>query len=397
MASLAGCNTANMKKLWTTLSQISWRHAALAALTLLLAACAAARPLELGDVRTETPVGAVELFDDTGHPINAQLPLFAGTVKPEVNILVLSGGGADGAFGAGVLVGWAESGLRPVFDIVTGVSTGALMATLVFLGAEYDPVLKDVYTTVSSDDIYRKKGLKGVFSDSLLDYTPLKDKIESLVTEELLERVAREHHAGRRLYVATTNLDSGEVVVWDMGYIAASGHPDRVKIYQKVLLASAAVPGLFQPVYIRPSESTEARQMHVDGGVKSPVLLRAFMLKQPAARRNVYVIVNSHMKLLNADKAVEPEVLDISRKSITELLRGLLQRTVYQAYVTSRQSKASFNLISIPDHAPSAKDGLTFEPAVMKRQFELGRDFGRAGGGWMSEPPRLEDLERING
>jgi predicted acylesterase/phospholipase RssA len=376
---------------------VTWRYVVLAALGFILAACAAARPLELEDVRTETPVGAVELFDSTGHPINSKLPDFAGMVKPELNILVLSGGGADGAFGAGVLVGWSETGLRPRFDTVTGVSTGALMATLVFLGSEYDPVLKDVYTTVSSDDIYKKKGIKGVFSDSLLDSTPLKDKIEHLITEDLLDQVAREHHAGRRLYVATTNLDSGDVVVWDMGFIAASGHPERVKIYRQVLLASAAVPGLFKPVYIKPSESSKARQMHVDGGVKAPVLLRAFMLKQPAARRKVYVIVNSQMKLLNADKAVEPEVLDISRKSITELLRGLLQRTVYQTYVTARQSKAAFNLISIPDHVPSAKDGLTFDPHVMKRQFEIGRDFGRAGGGWMSEPPRLEDVERING
>jgi predicted acylesterase/phospholipase RssA len=386
-----------MKKGVSRVIGVPCRHGILVVLVLLLGACAAARPLELEDVRTEIPMGAIDLFDSTGHPINSPPAEDQLTVKPELNILVLSGGGADGAFGAGVLVGWSESGSRPRFDLVTGVSTGALMATLVFLGPEYDPILKNVYTTVSSDDIYRKKGIKGVFSDSLLDYTPLQDKIESLITEELLDRVAAEHRAGRRLYVATTNLDSGDVVVWDMGYVAASQHPDRVKVYRQVLLASAAVPGLFKPVYIRPSQSSKARQMHVDGGVKAPVLLRAFMLKQPAVKRNVYVIVNSQMKLLNADQAVEPEVLDISRKSITELLRGLLQRTVYQAYVTARQSKATFSLISIPDHAPAAKDGLTFELGVMRRQFEIGRGFGRAGGGWMSEPPRLEDLERING
>jgi predicted acylesterase/phospholipase RssA len=386
-----------MKKGILAVTGMPWRQGMLVVLVLFLGACAAARPLELEDVRTEIPMGAIDLFDSTGHPINSPPAEDQLTVKPELNILVLSGGGADGAFGAGVLIGWSESGLRPRFDLVTGVSTGALMATLVFLGPEYDSILKDVYTTISSDDIYRKKGIKGVFSDSLLDYTPLQEKIENLITEDLLDRVAAEHRAGRRLYVATTNLDSGEVIVWDMGYVAASNHPQRVKIYRQVLLASAAVPGLFKPVYIRPSQSTKARQMHVDGGVKAPVLLRAFMLKQPAVKRNVYVIVNSQMKLLNADEAVEPEVLDISRKSITELLRGLLQRTVYQAYVTARQSKATFNLISIPDHAPSAKDGLTFEPEVMRRQFEIGRGFGRAGGGWMSEPPRLEDLERING
>ncbi len=332
----------------------------------------------------------------TGNPINSQLPNFVA-VKPELDVLVLSGGGADGAFGAGVLVGWSEAGGRPRFDVVTGVSTGALMATLVFLGPEYELDPEGRLHEREFGRHLQEEGHQGVFSDSLLDYTPLKDKVEDIITDDLLDRVAEEHRAGRRLYVATTNLDSGEMVVWDMGYIASSGHPERVKIYQQVLLASAAVPGLFKPVYIRPSETSKARQMHVDGAVKAPVLLRAFMLKQPAAKRNVYVIVNSQMKLQNADKAVEPEVLDISRKSIAELLRGLLQRTVYQAYVTAKQSEAAFNLISIPDNAPAAKDGLTFEPEVMKRQFEIGRDFGRAGGGWMSEPPRLEDLERING
>jgi predicted acylesterase/phospholipase RssA len=373
------------------------RYAALAVLGLLLIACAATRPLELEDVRTETPVGAVELFDATGNPINAQLQVAPGMVKPELNILALSGGGADGAFGAGVLVGWSAAGLRPRFDVITGVSTGALMATLVFVGPELDPVLEEAYTSVNSKDIYKSKGIKAVFSDSLYDYTPLKNKIDSIITEDLLDRVAAEHRAGRRLYVATTNLDSGDLVVWDMGFIAASGHPRRLEIYQQVLRASAAVPGLFKPVYIRPSGASKGRQMHVDGGVKAPVLLRSFMLGQPAARRSVYLIINSQLKLLNADKAVEPEVIDISKKSIAELLRGLLYRTVYQAYVTARQAKASFRLISIPDNIAAAKDGLTFEPEVMKRQFEIGRDFGRSGSGWMSEPPRLEDLERING
>ncbi|HKQ95202.1 MAG TPA: patatin-like phospholipase family protein [Aestuariivirgaceae bacterium] len=367
------------------------------ALGLWLAACAATRPLELEDVRTETPVGAVALFDSTGHPINAPTQSPAPVAKRDLNILVLSGGGADGAFGAGVLTGWAEAGTRPRFDIVTGVSTGALMATLAFLGPEYDDTLRDVYTTVSSDDIYRKKTIAGVFSDSLLDDTPLKKKINSLIDETVLDRVAQEHAAGRRLYVATTNLDSGEVIVWDMGYIAASGHPDRVKLYRNVLRASAAVPGLFKPVYIQPSDASKARQMHVDGAVKAPILLRSFMLNQPALKRHVYVIVNGQIRLQDADKAVEPEVLDISRKSISELLRGLLSRTLYQAYVASRQAHADFHLIAIPESSVASKDGLTFDKAVMSHLFDLGREFGSSGTGWMTEPPRMEDLERING
>jgi predicted acylesterase/phospholipase RssA len=367
------------------------------ALCILLLGCAAGRPLELEDLRTETPVGAVALFDATGHPISAPAAALPGIEKRDFNILALSGGGADGAFGAGVLVGWSEAGDRPRFDIVTGVSTGAFMASLAFAGPEYDPVLQDAYTTVSNDDIYEKKSVTGVFSDSLLDDTPLREKIEGIVTEEFLDRVATEHRAGRRLYVATTNLDSGEIVVWDMGFIAASDYSKRVELYRRVLRASAAVPGLFEPVYIQPSQASEAKQMHVDGSIKAPLLLRGFMLKQPAQSRHVYVVVNGQFRLSTADKAVRPEVLDISRKSIEELLRGLLLRTVYQAYVTTRQSKASFALISIPETIRAAPNGLTFDPDIMKRLFEVGRSFGRSGGGWNSEPPRLEALERIDG
>ncbi len=371
--------------------------AALFAVALLLAGCAAAsRPLELEDVRTETPVGAVVLFDANGQIASDDSLPTNQTVKDELNVLALSGGGADGAFGAGLLTGWTESGKRPRFDVVTGVSTGALMATLAFLGPEYDEVMKDVYTTVKNDDIYKEKGYTSLFSDSLLDSTPLKKKIESVITNELLDKVATEYRAGRRLYVATTNLDSGQLVVWDMGAIAASGSPTRARYYQSVLRASAAVPGYFKPVYIQPSAASEARQMHVDGGVKAPMLLRSFMLKQPAKKRNVYIVVNGHMKLVDADSAVKPEVMDISRNAIEELLRGLLSRTVYQSYVTARQADAGFRLIYMPDNAPAPENALVFDPEIMRRQFDLGREFGRSGTGWITEPPRIDAFERIN-
>lgn len=376
--------------------RMNWRGPMACFVTLmLLAGCAgASRPLESVGVRTETPVGAIALFDASGQPTGqAAIPMDA---RDEINILALSGGGADGAFGAGVLTGWSEAGQRPNFDIVTGVSTGALMATLAFVGPEYDAVMKDAYTTVKSEDIYSEKGYTSIFSDSLLDNTPLKRKIESVVNDALLDKVAEEYRKGRRLYVATTNLDSGQLVVWDMGAIAASGAPSRARAYQRVLLASAAVPGYFKPVYIQPSEASEGRQMHVDGGVKAPLLMRSFMLKQPAKRRNVYLIVNGHMRMVDADQAVQPKIMDISRKSIEELLSGLLYRTVYQAYVTTKQAQGNFHLIYMPDNAPEPSNALVFNPEIMSRQFDIGHDYGRSGTGWMTEPPRMEDLERIN-
>ena len=75
------------------------------------------------------------------------------------NILALSGGGANGAFGAGFLCGWTQAGTRPKFKIVTGISTGTIIATLAFLGTEYNEVLKDIYTTATTSTVINKKNL----------------------------------------------------------------------------------------------------------------------------------------------------------------------------------------------------------------------------------------------
>lgn len=359
---------------------------------LILAACATStRPFESAAERTEVPLGAVALFDAKQQPIEAA---FHSKPREHLNILVLSGGGSNGAFGAGVLRGWSESGTRPKFDIVTGISTGALIASLAFLGPRYDGELKKLYTKTTAANIYTTKGFSAIFSDSFLDYTPFKKQIEGIITEKLLDEIAVEHRAGRRLYVGTTNLDAGELVVWDMGAIAASGHPARVRVFQKVLRASAAVPGFFKPVYIQPTLKSKARQMHVDGGVKAPVLIRGFMFEVPAKKRSLYVIVNGQMKLTDASQAVKPKLTDISRKSINELLRGLLYKTLYQGYVTARNAKAHFRLMVIPDNQKLANNPLKFKAEDMSRLFALGRSLGAAGR-WAKEPPRLEDLERV--
>lgn len=359
---------------------------------LLLSGCAT-RPPESADLRAVDPVGAVHLFDAEQLAYHVKSTF---SHQSHLQILALSGGGADGAFGAGVLCGWSEAGDRPEFDIVTGVSTGALMAAMAFVGPEYDDELEEVYTQTESGDIFRNKPLTAVFGDSLLDYTPLKQQIERVIDQALLDKVAREHQKGRRLYVATTNLDAGKLVVWDMGLIAASDHSRRVRIFQKILRASAAIPAFFKPVYIRPDPAREERQMHVDGGVKAPVLIRSFMFAHPARRRTLYVIMNGQMKLAERDEAVSPEVTGITQKAIQELMRGLTYKTLYQGYVTARHAKADFHMIAIPDDVSATKDALEFDPQEMGGLFEAGKKLGRAGKGWLKEPPRLHDLERVS-
>src|SRR5262249_8530193 len=156
----------------------------------------------------------------------------------------LSGGGIYGAFDVGILAGWSATGTRPVFDVITGVSTGALIATFAFLGPEYDEFLRSSYVNISPEDIYSRRRLLEILrSDSLVSSVPLQRKIMAAIAPEILAAVAREHAKGRRLYVGTTNLDTRRFVIWDLGAIASQGTAEALQLYQKVLLASGSVPG----------------------------------------------------------------------------------------------------------------------------------------------------------
>lgn len=369
-----------------------------------LGACSATlRPVST-EVTTSATFGAIPLFNEEMKPVvpppgatiaGHRVPMAAPT--RDLDVLVISGGGSDGAFGAGVLRGWSESGKRPVFNIVTGVSTGALIATFAFLGSDWDREIERFYTQVTSEQIYAENGVMGLFQDSLYDTTPFRRMVEKVVTPRLLDAVAAEHDRGRRLYVATTDLDSGLVVVWDMGGIAASKHPSRTDTYRDVLVASAAFPGFFKPVYVRHSEERGRPRMHVDGGVKAPILLRSFMVEGNQRAKTVYVLVNGKLSLkADAHQPVPATVMGISRRSIAELMRGLTYKTIYQAYVTTRQARGQFRILPVPDNAKDIDDPLRFRPAEMRQLFETGRLIGAKPDSWLPEPPRLEALERVS-
>ncbi len=375
-------------------SKILVRNFLLVLMGLVLAGCTSTRPLETADLRSLTPVHAVTLFDESNQPVSVEGD--NKTDSENLDILAISGGGSNGAYGAGVMYGWTQSGKRPNFDIITGVSTGALIAVLAFAGPEYDEKLKKLYTETTSKKIYREKGMvAGLFSDSYYDYTPFKRQIQTVVNAELLEKIAIEYRKGRRLYIATTNIDAGKLVVWDLGKLAASDRRNKVLRSQKIIRASATVPGFFKPVYIKPRNGIEIRQAHVDGSVKAPVLIRNFMLRRPAKKKNLYVLINSQMKLADASKPVEPDLASISAKTISELLRGLLYKTVYQGYVTARNAKSTFRLSHIPDNADPIEFGLDFDQAKMRTLFQRGIQSGLNVDQWLQEPPRLESYERV--
>ena len=356
-------------------------------LTAVLLAGCATRPLSVDGDAALVAEAQVRETDASGKPLrDAEVP---ETLHGRHDVLLLSGGGSDGAFGAGVLVGWTESGSRPKFDIVTGVSTGALMATLAFLGPQHDPDLRRLYTEVTTKQVLKTRGLLGLLSGSYFASTPLEKMIETTVDDRMLDEVAAEWRAGRRLYVATTDLDRGVTVTWDMGRIAASRSPYRAQLYRNELAASAAIPGVFRPSYL---PGPTAPVMHVDGGVKTAVLFRSYMIDPSGEPQHVWTIVNGQIRWETDGGPAKANVDTVLPRTIQEMLRTITWRSVYRVYVVARTGAADFRLAYVPDDVAETNP-IQFVPAEMARLFEAGRRIGLAGS-WHTEPPRLERFER---
>jgi predicted acylesterase/phospholipase RssA len=316
--------------------------------------------------------------------------------------LVLSGGGAYGAYQAGVLFGWSETGTRPSFDSITGVSTGALVATLVFLGPEYDYELRRVYTSVKTNDIYiRRSSIQALLSNSLADNAPLARQINTLLTPEAFSRLGAEHRKGRRLYVGTTDLDGRRPVVWDIGAIAAHGTPEDRELITRVLLASAAIPGFFPPTEIPVEvDGNPLIERHVDGGVTQGLFIRPphvpleFRQRPPADflyDSDLYVIVAG--KLYADPEDVKPRVLKIAESSISTLLFAETRVELVKLYMAGMLAGMNYRLAAIPPDYPAPKSSTEFDPAMMTGMFEEGRRQVLAGTAWRSSPPGVEDGE----
>lgn len=310
--------------------------------------------------------------------------------------LSLSGGGDNGAFGAGLLVGWSERGDRPAFDLVTGVSTGALIAPFAFLGPDYDHVLRHVYTQTTRADIYIELGLLGaLFGDAYADTSPLFRLISANVNANLMQKIAYEYTTRNRwLLMATTNLDSGVPVLWNMGKLASYGTPEALNLFRKIMLASAAIPGAFPPVMIDVmADGQHYQEMHVDGGATTEVFLypAAFSAEvrrkgvvSPYKRRESYVIRNA--RLDSEWRQIERNTLDIMGRAVNQLIQSQGFGDIQRIYLTSLRDNIGFNLAFIgPDfNMPHVEE---FDRAYMDALFNYGYRLGHAGYPWMHVPP----------
>jgi predicted patatin/cPLA2 family phospholipase len=324
-----------------------------------------------------------------------RLGVAKGGVLPTAHLLSLSGGGDNGAFGAGLLVGWTAHGDRPKFKLVTGVSTGALIAPFAFLGSEYDGPLTDVYTNIDPDKVFEKRFtlLAAVAQDALADTSPLYRTISHYVDERVLAQIAAEYEKGRLLLIQTTDLDAGRPVIWNIGAIAASGRPEALDVVRHVMLASASIPAAFPPVMFDVEADGHAYQeMHVDGGAVSqaflvpPSLNTRAVLAEEDYRRSVvaYVIRNSRLTVDWSD--VERQTLSIAGKAVSTMINYNGVSDLFRMYLVTQRAGASFNFAYIGDefHAPHPTD---FDPEYMRALYRFAYDKAAKGYPWEHAPP----------
>ena len=316
---------------------------------------------------------------------------WAGGDLPPTSFLVISGGGDGGAVGAGVLNGWSRSGKRPAFKLVTGVSTGALIAPFAFLGPSYDEELRRLYTGMSFEDVAKMRWFgSALFEDALADTTPLKTLVESHVTQRMLDAIAVEHDKGRILLVATTNLDVRRAVVWNITEIAATRSPLALDLVHKILVASAAIPGTFPPVMIDVEAGGKRYQeMHVDGGASSQLFVypTALHLHELAAReRSLYIIRNARLDPEWAQ--VDRRTLPIAMRAISCLIQNQGIGDMYRIYAIAERDHIDFNLTFIPSSFKVEKKD-EFEQQYMRALYDTGDRMGSEGVPWLKHPPVL--------
>jgi len=322
--------------------------------------------------------------------------------------LALSGGGLFGSFGVGVLAGWTESGTRPQFDVVTGISTGAMIATFAFLGPEYDDVLRKEAVGLTARDIIRRRSVLVIpFADAVFNARPLERSIERVIKPELLAEVAKAHAAGRRLYVGTTSLDARRLVIWDMGAIAARGTPEAVELYRQIILASGSIPGAFPPVRI-PVEIDGCcyEELHVDGGVCDEVLFQPFMVAErnrAAGVSGAQAPPGSTLYVVNNGKMyVDPTCV---RTNLIPQLSAAARTTFYakardelfRIYLVCLESGVAFRTTAVPQELEVGTDALGLDRADQERLYEVGRGIGHvtpAGAAWRDLPPGTEPSEQ---
>jgi len=370
-----------------------------------LSACAIRPPALPVSHSGKLPWGAIDLDINQRGPFTLHDSLGDALIKKNhdhrnkntkisFNILSLSGGGTRGAFGAGILSGWEDSGNIPEFDIVTGVSTGAVMATFAFLGGDELDKIKMFYTKSHTEDVYTSSWFSFFGEAYLMNPKPLKKLFKQAFNEALLTRVAAEHAKGRRLYIGTTNIDTGQFIVWDMGAIASSKRDDKYQRFSDVIYASSAMPIFLPPQYMSVNiEDKTYYQMHVDGGIYSHVFMVGLLVnwreilqlghdKNEKFDTTLYVVANRKYRNRHIYSPVEQSPSSIISAYIDMETDLLFDKSIYRLYKSSRKKNIKFRLAAVPEYENSVDDSTEFNPQKMQKLFDVGYQYGLQGINW---------------
>lgn len=322
--------------------------------------------------------------------------------NPVFCVLIVSGGGGFGAYGAGLLNGWTASGTRPRFKIVTGVSTGSLIAPFAFLGPDWDNELKAAFTGIASDDdVATSVGFFGLLTnDALSSSEPLQRLIASYVGPEMLAAIAEEHRSGRRLYVGTANMDAQRFTIWNIGAIAASGRPDALELLRKVLLASSSIPIIMPPVLFDIDvDGQRFDEMHADGGVQAQFFVPLRVIDLPAAIKEAQVngfaytpsprmFVIRNAKFTPEPKRVERGIRPIAERTIATMIQAMGRSDLYRIFAIARVRGGDFHYSQVPADFIWRSDQ-EFDGPEMKRLYDIGYMRGVDGTAWPETPPGL--------
>jgi hypothetical protein len=342
----------------------------------------------------EPPPEIDDWFELTKEQVRTRYPATYGQAH---NYLAISGGGQRGAFGAGLLCGWSEAGTRPEFTMVTGVSTGALIAPFAFLGPKYDYVIKEIYTSYSTTDIVKpRSSLKTLFGDAATDSSPLQERLVEYIDEEVMSAIAAEYKKGRVLDIVTTNLDAARPVAWNIGRIASSGSPGALQLIRDIMLASASIPAAFPPVMFEVEADGEFYdELHVDGGATSVLYLYPIGLDwgklaeklEVKGKPGVYIIRNGVWR--KHYESVDRSTIPIALRSMDSLMGSAVLGDAYRIYLATQRDGIDYHLAYIPESFDEESNE-PFDKEYMTKLFDLGYQMASEGYTWHTVPPNYD-------
>ena len=367
--------------------------------------CASSRTAQNPPGVKPDPVAGSPTTRPVADSLAAALTPVSGPVAPPKEVMILSGGGQYAAYNAGLIIGWTKSGTRPKFDVVTGISSGALVAGYVFLGDKYDPNLQQFFTTTRDKDLFVYRPVVELLRNgSLANPKRLEEFIERETNECFLFDLREAHKEGRRLYIGTMDVRTRRLVIWDVGAIACSDRPDAAQLVRKVFLAAGSIPGLLPAVQFDVEvNGVRYTEEHCDGGAASQAFLRLGPGAECPTPGATGWLKGSNLYAMAAGKLFAPELegklgfLKRVTSTISAALYALYRAELLGMYAFCGVSGMTFHMIAIPDDTEVPPNSMTFDPAAMRKLFRLGYEQAQSPGGipWRLTPPGTEPGEEV--